>query len=210
MKGRFITFEGGEGAGKSTQLEILHQHLIAQGFNVIRTREPGGVESSEKLRKLLLSQTNDDWDPISELLLHFAARREHLEKLIKPALNQGSWVLCDRFIDSTIAYQGYGNGIDISFIRDLHISIQQNIYPDLTLIFDLPPEVGLSRVEQRGTRDRYELMDLAFHAKLRNGFRTIGELEPDRCVIINAEKNIDEIKAEILEVLKKKFSELGV
>ena len=199
MRGKFITFEGGEGAGKSTQITFLKETLLARGHRVLQTREPGGTKNSESLRELILHPPERVWSPMTELLLHFASRHEHIENFIVPALQDGRWVLCDRYIDSTIAYQGYGKGIDVTLIQKLHAFIQNDLNPDLTFIFDIPVEVGLSRAQRRGTSDTYENMDLSFHQNLRKGFIEIARNDPNRCYIVDGTAKIDNIRRNILK-----------
>lgn len=216
--GRFITFEGGEGAGKSTQIERLADRLQDAGVSVVVTREPGGSPSAEDIRKLLVSGSPWRWDPITELLLHNAARREHVRNLIKPVLNRGRWVLCDRYVDSTMAYQGYGHGLGREVVQKMHRVITDNFMPDLTLILDLPTEVGLARAKERSTaahakpqngevrrEDRYERMAKPFHRRLRRGFLDIAELEPKRCRVINANSGIDTVADDIWAAVAKRF-----
>jgi dTMP kinase len=201
MIGRFITLEGGEGAGKTTQCALLAQALTACHMPVLRTREPGGSPGAEMLRGLLLSDTVD-WAPRAETLLHFAARAEHVAKTIRPALDEGNWVVCDRFYDSTMAYQGYGQGADRPFIAELIRLL--GIAPDLTLILDVPETVAAERMRQRGgDADRYEKLDTAFHARVREGFRQIAAAEPNRCVVVDASGEIDGIHAAIMDVVEK-------
>lgn len=204
--GRFITFEGGEGAGKSTQLRLLAAALRASGLDVVTTREPGGSPGAEQIRTLLVEGAVARWDAITEMLLHFAARRDHLTATVWPALAAGRWVLCDRFADSTRAYQGYGHGVDLAVIERLYVDTVGEFAPDLTLILDLPVEVGLRRAAARageqlagagGTEDRYEKMDGAFHRRLRDGFRAIAEAAPRRCRIIDADRPVAEVQASI-------------
>ena len=182
--GKFITLEGGEGAGKSTQAKLLAEALTAEGIPTLLTREPGGTPGAESLRALLLSGAID-WSLPAETLLHFAARAEHVEKTIRPALAAGMGVVCDRFADSTMAYQGYGLCGDRAMIATLTELI--GLKPDLTIILDVPEDVGRSRVQQRGSRaDRYEQLDAAFHARVNAGFRAIAQGDPDRCVLVAA------------------------
>jgi dTMP kinase len=192
--GKFITLEGGEGAGKSTQAERLAQALRSDGLTVVRTREPGGAPNAEVIRELLLADRDDPWDALAEALLHFAARREHLAHTIQPALNKGDWVISDRFADSTMAYQSYGLGVARSTIEALYRETVGAFGPDLTLILDLPVEEGLARAAGRGiAADRYESMGLDFHRRLRDGFLDIAQREPDRCVVLDARLPVDEI-----------------
>jgi dTMP kinase len=184
---RFVTLEGGEGAGKSTQALRLAAALRAAGIDTVETREPGGSPGAEEIRRLLTTGEGARWSPMAETLLHFAARADHLGRTIRPALAAGRWVLCDRFADSTMAYQGYGHGINRDFIAMLTSAVLGSLKPDLTLVFDLPVEQGLARAAKRaGHEDRYEKMDRAFHEALRRGFLAIAAKEPGRCVVIDA------------------------
>jgi len=200
----FITFEGGEGAGKSTQLKRLATSLRCQNYDCITTREPGGAPGAEILRALLLSPEHD-WAPEAETLLHFAARAEHIAKTISPALAAGSHVICDRFYDSTRAYQGFGQGADTGRIEAL-ISMLP-IKPDLTLILDVSPATACERLIARDiAADRYERMGEAFHARVAAGFRHIAAAEPDRCVLIDANPDADTVAAAILKVVNTRLS----
>ena len=186
-RGFFITFEGGEGAGKSTQLNRLADRLEAAGRDVVRTREPGGSPGAEAIRALLVTGEADRWSPITETLLMYAARRDHIEQVIAPALARGAVVLCDRFADSTRAYQGAGGGAPASLISALEAEVLGDLRPDLTLILDLPTASGLARAAGRGGMEaRFESKGLAFHERLRAGFLAIARAEPDRCRIIDA------------------------
>ena len=196
-RGKFITFEGGEGSGKSTQIQPLAGALTAAGIMVTVTREPGGAPGAEQIRTLLVNGDTGRWDPMSEALLHYAARREHLRHAILPALAEGRWVLCDRFADSTMAYQGYGHGLGRAVIAALHAAVVGDLAPDLTLILDLPVETGLARAASRGGADRYERMDRAFHQRLREGFLDIARREPARCAVIDAAAPADRVEAAI-------------
>ena len=202
-RGRFITFEGGEGAGKSTHVRRLAEALREDGLSVLTTREPGGSPGAEAIRALLLSSEVADWDGMTEVLLHFAARREHLEKTIQPALGRGDWVISDRFADSTRAYQGYGQNVDRRFIDDIYALTVGEFAPDLTLILDLPAEDGLKRAKARaGDDDRYEQMDVAFHRRLRDGFLDIARAEPARCVVIDARQELDIVAENIMTAVR--------
>lgn len=201
--GKFITLEGGEGAGKSTQAERLAQALRADGLSVVRTREPGGTPNAEAIRELLLANRDDPWDPMTEALLHFAARREHLVQTILPALDKGDWVISDRFADSTMAYQSYGLGVARDAIEVLYEEAVGAFGPDLTVILDLPMEEGLARAAGRGeAADRYESMGLDFHRRLRDGFLDIARREPDRCVVLDARRTVDEISQELIATVR--------
>lgn len=206
-RGRFITLEGGEGAGKSTQIALLQASLEAQGLRVRVTREPGGSDGGEEIRNLLVNGETHRWEPLTEALLNYAARHEHLQKVILPALQDGTWVLCDRFADSTMAYQGYGHRMNREVIRRLHRLVVGDTAPDLTLIFDMPVEQGLARAHARGAgEDRYERMGSEFHQRLRDGFLDIAKKEPVRCAVIDATGDIGAVAmavaAEVSQRLK--------
>jgi len=205
--GQFITFEGGEGTGKTTQVQLLASLLRDRGHDVVTTREPGGAAGADTIRSLLVSGATDKWDPLSESLLLFAARREHLVKTIWPALEQGAWVLCDRFADSTLAYQGYGHSVPIEFIENLYDVVVGEFVPDLTLILDIDVEIGLARANARNTdtasrEDRFERMDIAFHERLRTGFLDIARNDPGRCAVIDADNQPDIVGAEIWKTVE--------
>ena len=186
-QGKFITFEGGEGAGKSTQVGRLVERLRERHLEVVQTREPGGSQGAEEIRAIALNGDVGRWSPMTETLLMFAARSDHLEKTIRPALEAGRWVVCDRFADSSRAYQGAGGGAPAAFIEALDAAIVGSGQPDLTLIFDLPVEVGLERAFGRGLFEtRFESKGLEFHERLRAGFLEIARKNPQRCVIIDA------------------------
>jgi dTMP kinase len=190
-RGRFITFEGGEGGGKSTQVKALAERLKAAGLEVVATREPGGSVGAESIRELLVTGAADRWSPITETLLMYAARRDHIERVIAPALTRGAWVVCDRFADSTRAYQGAGGGTDPALIAALETHVLGEVRPDLTLILDLPVEEGLRRAHSRaGGETRFESKGEAFHERLRQGFLNIARREPERCVVIDAAQPI--------------------
>lgn len=197
-RGRFITLEGGEGAGKSTQLKLLATWLRGRGIDVVETREPGGAAGAERIRELLVKGDADRWTPIAETLLHYAARADHLDRTIRPALAAGRWVICDRFADSTTAYQGYGHGVPFDVIDVLFKAVVGDTAPDLTLILDLPVERGLQRAAARsGHENRYEQMAVEFHNRLRNGFLTIARRNPQRCAVIDAGRAIDAIQSDL-------------
>lgn len=209
-KGIFITLEGGEGTGKSTQIKLLQQALADSGVSVITTREPGGTDQAERIRNLLVQSDGGNFDPQTEALLLFAARREHLVKKIWPALEQGQWVISDRFADSTRAFQGYGMGLDMQVIENLYQSVAGDFQPDLTFIFDIDPEVGLKRSMKRLadsalTEDRYERMGLPFHTRLRNGFLEIAKKHPQRCVVIDATQDVQTIHQQVMKVVEQRF-----
>ncbi|HXQ41568.1 MAG TPA: dTMP kinase [Candidatus Udaeobacter sp.] len=184
---RFITLEGGEGAGKSTQVLRLAAALRDKGLDVVETREPGGSPGAEEIRRLLTTGETGRWSPMAETLLNFAARADHIRRTIGPGLAAGRWVISDRFADSTMAYQGYGHGVDRGFIAALAEAVLGPLKPDLTLVFDLPAEQGLARAaRRRGTEDRYEKMGSDFHEALRRGYLAIAAAEPGRCALIDA------------------------
>lgn len=196
--GRFITFEGGEGTGKSTQVARLAEALRATDQEVVTTREPGGSPGAEEIRRLLVDGHVARWHGLTEALLNYAARHEHLETTVRPALNAGKWVISDRFADSTVAYQGYGHRLDLGLIEGLHRLVVGDFAPDLTLVLDLPVELGLARAKARaGGEDRYERMDLAFHERLRAGFLAIAASHPERCAVIDAAQDMDAVTAVI-------------
>ena len=186
-RGRFITIEGGEGAGKSTQVALLAAALERAGIAALATREPGGSAGAEAIRRLLLEGEGARWDAQQEALLLVAARRDHVNRLIIPALARGVWVVSDRFADSTLAYQGYGRGLAAPDLAALHRFALGDFTPDLTLILDLPAPAGLARAAARSpAADRFERLDPSFHDRLREGFRAIAAAEPGRCVLIDA------------------------
>ena len=193
-RGKFITFEGGEGSGKSTQCPRLAERLTEAGIAVTLTREPGGTAGANAIRALLVEGEASRWDPRTEALLHFAARRDHVTKVIEPALAGGGWVVCDRFTDSSVAYQGYGHELGAAYIDALAELTIGNFIPDLTLILDIDPEAGLKRAGQRGGGEaRYEGMGIDFHRRLRAGFHEIAKAEPGRCTIIDAAGSEEEV-----------------
>ncbi len=205
-RGRFITLEGGEGAGKSTQISRLVRALTAAGIPARATREPGGAPGAELIRKLLVEGEPGRWRPTTEALLHFAARVEHLDDLVFPALDAGEWVVCDRFADSTMAYQGYGHGLDRTVITTLYQTVIGDFAPDLTLILDVPVEIGLARAAtRRNAETRYERMDHGFHERVRRGFLEIARQYPARCVVIDANGPPDAVTDSILEVVTQRL-----
>ncbi len=196
-RGRFISFEGGEGAGKTTQIRRLADRLSPLG-EVVLTREPGGSAGAEALRDLLVRGATDRWSPMSETLILYAAREDHLERLIRPALARGAWVLSDRFADSTRAYQGAGGGTSADFIAALEAAVVGETRPELTLILDLPVDEGLARATARGGgEERFERKGRAFHERLRQGFLAIARGEPLRCSVIDAAAPPDQVAAAI-------------
>lgn len=205
----FITFEGGEGTGKSTQALILAETLKKRDINVVLTREPGGSPGAEIIRNLLVTGSVDRWSTMSEVLLMYAARADHWQNTIKRALDQGDWVLCDRFADSTVAYQGYGRGVDLEFLQVLYQHVVGNTEPNITFIFDLDVHEGLkratTRMEGNTVREgRFEAMDIEFHQRIRTGFLKIAKEHPNRCVTIQADGHPHAIHKQILKILQEK------
>lgn len=197
MRGRFITVEGGEGVGKTTNLEYIRRALEAAGLRVRVTREPGGTPLAEQIRGLLLDPLNKGMSADCELLLVFAARAEHVERVIRPALAAGEWVLCDRFTDATYAYQGGGRGLSQARIHELETLVQGQLRPDLTLLLDVPVALGLSRAGERGTLDRFEQEEVAFFERVRQSYLQRAEAEPQRFRVIDASRNLAEVQAQI-------------
>ncbi|WP_369178719.1 dTMP kinase [Candidatus Thiodubiliella endoseptemdiera] len=200
QKGKFITVDGVEGAGKSTQINFICQHLKGKGINVILTREPGGTEISEKIRELLLS-TDSKMHSDTELLLMFAARNEHIYSKILPTLETGDWVLSDRFTDASYAYQGGGRGLDINRIAQLEKWVVQGFTPDMTLLLDVPVDIGMQRVESRGAKDRIEQENLDFFNRVREAYIARSEQYPQRIKLINASESVDNTSNQIQAIL---------
>jgi dTMP kinase len=196
MPGYFIAFEGGEGAGKSTQEGLLAQSLIERGHRVVRTREPGGTPAGEQIRHVLLSPEFEGLDPRAEALLFAASRGEHVARVIRPTLERGDVVICDRYIDSSVAYQGYGRDLGPDRVRDLSLWATGGLLPDLTVVLDVDPEVGLARFAQR---DRLEAEPLDYHRAVRAGFLALAAAEPGRYVVLDARAEVKETAAAILE-----------
>lgn len=199
MTSLFITFEGGEGTGKSTQARLLHEHLTQKGIPSVLTREPGGSTGAELIRELLVKGNADRWDPLEELFLLLVSRRNHWFKTISPALDAGHVVICDRFIDSSRVYQGFAGGVDSAFIEEAHRQALPRTNPDRTYVFDLMPQEGLARTIKRANDDnRFETKTLAFHEKIHAGYQAIAKADPKRCLLIKAEQEIGEIHHQIL------------
>lgn len=201
-KGLFITFEGGEGTGKSTQAKILYDYFISNNVNTILTREPGGCDEAEEIRNLLVKGSIDKWDGLTEALMHNAARREHVMRVIKPALLKNKIVICDRFTDSTIAYQGIGQGVNKEFLTYIIKEVTENIIPNITFIFDMDIKNSLIRANKRGNNNRYEKFDVNFHKKVRNYFLSLEKIDK-RYIIINASNSIESISKIILASVNK-------
>lgn len=207
-RGLFITVEGGEGVGKSTNIDVIKSYLDAHGISYILTREPGGTLIAEKIRQLLLDSQEEDFDPACELLLVFAARAQHLNQLIKPTLEKGTWVLCDRFTDATYAYQGAGRKLDKTLIASLEQLVQKELRPDLTVILDLDPEIGLQRARERGELDRIEQEAMEFFQSVRECYLQIASDDPERCVVIDASASVEEVSKQLRAALEARLAEL--
>lgn len=198
--GIFITFEGGEGAGKTTQIKLLADWLQRKGREVVQTREPGGTEGAERIRDLLVRGAHDRWDPVCETALFLTARRQHVEQLIKPALERGAFVLCDRFADSTMVYQGIGKGLGMDYLSQLSRLIVGDIAPAMTFLLDIDPQIGLQRAEGRsGAETRFESHTMAFHQSIRAGFLSLAQGYPERMKIIDASLTVQDIHQHIIK-----------
>lgn len=207
MRGAFITFEGIEGSGKSTQITLLADHLRKRGRAVTLTREPGGTPIGDQVRRILLDPANEALDHTAELLLYAAGRAQHLREVIRPALEAGQVVLCDRFSDATLAYQGYGRGLDIATIRDLDRIVTGALKPHLTLLLDLAPESGLARARGRNAsrgmhgEARFENEEMAFHRRVRDGYLHLARQEPDRIRIVDAGRPPEAVQEEVRKLV---------
>lgn len=205
MRGKFITFEGGEGGGKSTQAARMAGFLRGKGLEVLETREPGGTPESEALRDLLVQGDPDRWSALSELLLITAARVEHVNRLIEPALTEGKWVICDRFADSTLAYQGIAGELGLELVEQLQKLAVGATAPDVTFLLDVRAEAGLQRAEKRGGAARFEKKGAAFHQTLRDGFLALANENPQRIVLIDGEDTFDNVWGQIEAELGRRF-----
>lgn len=207
-RGLFLTLEGAEGVGKSTNIEFITQYLEQHSIDYVLTREPGGTQLAERIRELLLAVHEESMSELTELLLVFAARAQHLEKVIEPALASGKWVVCDRFTDATFAYQGAGRGLSVATISQLQSMVQGELRPDLTIILDLDPEIGMERALNRGELDRFELEQQSFFRSVREGYLNIAEAEPERCTVIDASKPLEDVKLDLLAALEQGLSRI--
>lgn len=204
-KGKFIVFEGGEGSGKTTMIELIYNLLIENGIDCIKTREPGGIKISEDIRSIILDKNNTVMDGRTEALLYAAARRQHLVEKVIPALESNKVVLCDRFIYSSLAYQGYAREIGLQDVYMINKFAIEDFMPDLNILFDLNPEVGLQRINKSKSREinRLDLEKIDFHNKVREGYKILAEDKKNKIVVINAEKNIDEVFLEVKDIILK-------
>ena len=207
MRGKFISFEGGEGAGKSTQARMLRDQLQSRGRTVLLTREPGGSPGAEEIRKLLVEGEPERWTPLAETLLFLSARADHVERVIEPALAAGTWVISDRFADSTFVYQGIARGLGVEAVRRLQHAALGDFAPDLTILLDIDPRAGLARAGARGeTENRFERFDDGFHARLRAGFLRIAADEPARCAILDGSREVEMIAADVWRTVGERLS----
>jgi thymidylate kinase len=202
MIGKFITVEGTDGAGKSTQIELLVEYLQNRGFDVVVTREPGGTSISEKIREIILDVDNSEMSDITEALLYAASRAQHISQKIKPAVAAGKIVICDRFVDSSVAYQGYARGLKMSLIEDVNRYAVDDMTPDVTLFFDIKPEIGIARKKNVQSLDRIEKETLDFHYKVYNGYKELLRKYPQRIKRIDAQKDVYKVHEQVVGVLK--------
>jgi len=205
MHGKFITIEGTEGVGKTTNIEFIQTWLNQQQVDFVTTREPGGTPLAEQIRELLLTPRDEKVCNSAELLLMFAGRAQHLDQVIVPAIQSGLCVVCDRFTDATHAYQGFGRGMDSTLIAHLERLVQAELRPDLTLILDIPVEIGLQRASQRSAPDRFEREQTEFFERVRQGYLSIAANEPERCVVIDASQPLEDVQRDITTALKSFF-----
>ncbi len=204
----FVSFEGGEGCGKSTILRLLAAKLEKEGYGLVLTREPGGTPIAEQIRNVILDKANTKMDPRTEALLYAASRRQHLVEKIWPALKEGKIVLCDRFLDSSLAYQGVARGLGIDEVLNMNYFATEKTFPDLTLLFDLQPEIGLERIAENANREvnRLDLEKLSFHAKVRDAFHELARRFANRYVIIDASRSIEEVEAAAYQAIKERLA----
>jgi len=210
VNGMFITVEGPDGSGKTTQLKLLEQALSAQGYEVVTTREPGGTKVGNSIRESLLSPEHDEMTARVEMMLYAASRAQNVEQVIRPALSRGAIVVCDRFIDASVAYQGFGLGYDLEHVLSLNEWATGGLTPDLTFLFDLTPSEASNRMRERGQLDRIESRDEAFHQRVYDGFQTLLAQHPDRMVRIDANETIESIQDEVLDITCERLNEKGV
>lgn len=209
MKGLFITVEGPDGSGKTTQIKALEAYFKQKGYDVVITREPGGTKISEKIREIILDKENKEMDSITEALLYAASRAQHVTEVIKPAVDNGKIVICDRFMDSSIVYQGIGRKLGIRLIENMNKIAVKNYMPDITFLFKLQPEVGIERKANQGNKDRLESENLAFHERVFEGYMMLEKLYPHRIKAIDANKSIEEIHQEMINAIERFLKEKG-
>ncbi len=197
MRGKFITVEGIEGVGKSTNVNFLSSIIEAKGFSVLRTREPGGTPMAERIRQMLLAHDEEPLPDIAELLLFFAARALHVNNTIQPALAAGTWVVCDRFTDASLAYQGHGRGLGLERINLMADWVHKDLQPDLTLLLDAPPEIAMDRAEKRGEADRLDSEETDFYQRVRDGYLGLAASEPERIAVLDASQDLAQVQAAI-------------
>ena len=206
LRGHFITFEGPEGSGKTTQVDRINDLLSQKGVKVLKTREPGGIKISEQIRKIIVDKNNTEMDAWTELLLYLGARRQHLVEKVIPALDEGNIIVCDRFLDSSLAYQGYARGLGINKVWELQKPILENCIPDLTILIDVPAKVGLERVHSNNRNtNRLDLESLDFHRKVVEGYEILTRMFPDRIVKVNGNQPVDDVTQEVVTVLEKRL-----
>lgn len=206
-RGKFITFEGNDGSGKTTISKLVYEQLSTQGINVIFTREPGGIEIAEQIRQIILDPNNKTMDARTEALLYAASRRQHLVEKILPALNNGIHVICDRFIDSSLAYQGMGRQIGMQEVYDMNLFATEGILPDLTLFLDVSVEEAMHRMASREAKDRLEQEDNAFHQRVRLGYEKVKELYPQRIHVIDAHQSIEKVTEDCMQEIERIFDQ---
>lgn len=207
MRGLFITFEGPDGSGKTTVCSEVFAKLKEDGYDVIHTREPGGIEIAEKIRKIILDPSNTDMDERTEALLYAASRRQHLVKKVLPALKEGKIVVCERFVDSSLAYQGYGRKIGFEEVLKINEFAIEGLFPDLTIYLDVDEKTGLKRIESRSFKDRLDLEDLEFHHLVHEGYEKVLEVFKDRIKVVDAAKPLDEVIEKAYEIIKEKIDD---
>ncbi|MCH8072970.1 MAG: dTMP kinase [Proteobacteria bacterium] len=206
MRGKFVTVEGIEGVGKSTNIGFLSSIIEAKGFTVLRTREPGGTPMAERIRQMLLEHGEEPLPDIAELLLFFASRSLHISNTIRPALAAGQWVVCDRFTDASRAYQGHGRGLGLERINLMAQWVQEDLQPDLTLLLDAPVELGMARAKKRGAADRLESEDAGFYQRVRDGYLGLAAAEPERFAVIDASQELEQVQAAITLAINRLLS----
>lgn len=205
MKGIFITFEGPDGSGKTTQIRLLNKYLEEKGYKVLITREPGGTNISEQIRNIILDKNNTEMDNITEAMLYAASRAQHIAEVIKPELEKNTAIICDRFVDSSIVYQGIGRGLGIDFVKEINDKAIQGIMPKITFLMKLSPEIGLKRKLVETEHDRLEMEKLEFHKRVYDGYLKLESLYPERIVGIDASKSVEEINKKIIEITKERI-----